>query len=64
LRLCSHDASIARRALAWALLVFNVVLLVVGGAQWGATVVGVGVVGTLLVIPLVWWRRRAGESTL
>lgn len=57
LRLCGTNARPWRRALAWSLIVFNLLLLVFGGAQWGAVVVGVGVVGTLAVLPLRWWRR-------
>lgn len=44
--------------IAWALCLFNLLLLVVGGAQWGGVVMGVGALGTLAFVPLYWLRRR------
>jgi amino acid transporter len=49
--------------LAWGLAAFNAVLLVYGGAQWGAKVVGTGVALVLTCLPLYWW-RQAGRGAM
>jgi amino acid transporter len=36
---------------------FNLILLLVGGAQWGWQVMLTGLVGTLAFLPLAWWRH-------
>jgi len=47
-----------RRALAVGLAVFNAVLLVFGGLQWGASVAGVGLVVLALALPMAALRSR------
>ena len=44
--------------IAWALCSFNLLLLTIGGTQWGLLVMGSGTLGTLAFIPLYWLRRR------
>jgi hypothetical protein len=43
-------------------LVVNVLLLVVGGAQWGGVVMGVGVLLVAAGVPVVVYSRRAAEA--
>lgn len=50
--------TMALAALAVFLLVFNAVLLVVGGSQWGSKVMLIGSVVMLLIIPIALLRRR------
>jgi amino acid transporter len=50
------------QVLAWALAVFNALLLLVGGTQWGARVMVTGTALVLLIVPVSyasrrWWNR-------
>jgi amino acid transporter len=45
-------------AIAIGIAVFNAVLLVVGGVQWGASVMGIGIGVSAAILPISWATRR------